>query len=136
MKKTIVLVDGENIGCMRAEDIDVLARRYGTVVERRVYHRGKDPATRNWTEKAKNGLYKDIRLDGGPEKDKIDRKIQKDARHYMRSPKYARVCIVSSDGGFCCLAKENAAPKKLRFIGEKKAPRSLRNTCAPFLELS
>lgn len=135
-KRIIILIDGENISSNRAADIEALARRQGRVVERRVYHHRKDPATRHWTEKSWTGPYRDVCLDGGPEKNKVDRKIQMDARHYMRSPKYDMVCIVTSDGGFRCLAKETSAEQKLCFIGEKKAPKKLRNTCVIFMELS
>ena len=132
----ILLIDGENIGHNRAADLDALAQELGIVIRRRVYHRRDDPSTRFWTRKACTGSYGDVLLDGAPEKDKIDRKIQEDARHYMRSPKYGKVGIVTSDGGFRCLAAEGAAAAKLFFIGEKKAPARLRNTGIPFMELS
>ncbi|MCR5136639.1 MAG: NYN domain-containing protein [Oscillospiraceae bacterium] len=133
--RTILLIDGENIGHNRADDIERLARRLGSVTKRRVYHLRNDPATRPWAEKSREGRYTDIPLDGTPEKDKIDRKIQEDARHFMRSPKYDRVCIVSSDGGYCCLSEETAAEEKLCFIGERKAPQRLRRAGLCFMEL-
>lgn len=50
---TIILVDGENISYRYADKIKKYARRLGTVVEQKVYHRQKDPCTLQWTEKAK-----------------------------------------------------------------------------------
>ena len=88
------------------------------------------------TEKSKGGEYKDIRLYGDPAKDKIDRKMQKDARRYMKDPDVAMVCVVTSDGGFRCLAEDaDAAGKKLCFIGGKNPSHRLRNTGAQFMKL-
>ena len=119
---TIILVDGENISYRYADKIKKYARRLGTVVEQKVYHRQKDPCTLQWTEKAKANGYKDICLCGGPAKNKVDHKMQKDARAYMQNPEIGIVCIVTSHSGFRCLSKDAAiAGKKLYFIGEEKA---------------
>lgn len=134
-KRIIILVDGENVSYKKADKITALSHRLGHVTERKVYHLQKDPATRRWTETSKNSTYKDICLYGGPGKDKVDHKIQKDARRYMRMPDVDMVCIVTSDGGFRCLIEEAGARKKLCFIGEKKAPEKLRNAGAKFMEL-
>ena len=135
-KRIIVLVDGENVSYKRADEITALSRRLGKVVEQKVYHRQKDQITRLWTEKTKVSRYKDICLFGGPEKDKIDHKMQKDARQYMRQPDIDMVCIVTSDGGFDCLVDPaNKAGKGLCFIGERKAPKALRNANTKFIEL-
>ena len=135
-KKTIILVDGENISANNADKIVAISNRLGTVTERKVYHHQKDQATRQWTEVSKGGAYKDIRLFGDPAKDKVDRKIQKDARRYLNEPDVATVCVVTSDGGFRCLAEDAAAAgKKLCFIGGKKPSRRLRNTGAQFMKL-
>jgi len=82
-QKTIILVDGENVSANNAEKIVTISNRLGVVAERKVYHHQKDQGTRAWTEKSKDGNYKDIQLYGDPEKDKVDRKIQKDARRYL-----------------------------------------------------
>ena len=135
-KKTVILVDGENISAKNADKIVTISNRLGVVAERKVYHHQKDQGTRAWTEKSKGGDYKDIQLYGGPAKNKVDRKMQKDARQYMKNPDVAMVCVVSSDGGFRCLAADaEAAGKKLCFIGGKKPSRRLRRTGAQFLKL-
>jgi uncharacterized protein (TIGR00288 family) len=133
---TIILVDGENISYRYADKIKKYARRLGTVVEQKVYHRQKDPCTLQWTEKAKANGYKDICLCGGPAKNKVDHKMQKDARAYMQNPEIGIVCIVTSDSGFRCLSKDAAiAGKKLYFIGEEKAPVRLRSAGTKFIML-
>lgn len=135
-QKTIILVDGENVSANNAEKIVTISNRLGVVAERKVYHHQKDRGTRAWTEKSKDGNYKDIQLYGDPEKDKVDRKIQKDARRYLNEPDVALVCIVSSDGGFRILAEDAAvAGKKLCFIGGKNPSHRLRNTGAKFLKI-
>ena len=135
-QKTIILVDGENVSANNADKIIAISNRLGTVAERKVYHHQKDQATRQWTEISKRGAYKDIRLCGDPAKDKVDRKMQKDARRYLNEPDVATVCVVTSDGGFRCLAEDAAAAgKKLCFIGGKTPSRKLRNTGAQFMKL-
>ena len=133
---TVILVDGENVSAKRADEILRLARRFGRVDLLRVYHRQKDPITRAWTEKSKSGDYTDVCLFGGPEKNKIDRKIQKDAQRYFGAEGVGGVVVVSSDADFRCLA-ENAAAAGKRFgvIGEKQAPLRLRRACDRFIEL-
>jgi len=45
-------------------------------------------------------------------------------------------CIATSDGGFCCLNGDAAtARKQICFIGERKAPESLRRAGSEFIEL-
>ncbi len=135
-QKTIILVDGENISAKNAERIVTVSNRLGSVAERKVYHHQKDQATRRWTEISKGGDYKDIQLYGAPAKNKVDRKMQKDARAYMKRPDVGMVCVVTSDGGFRCLAEDAAAAgKKLCFIGEKKSPEKLRLAGSRFIEL-
>ena len=135
-KKTIILVDGENVSANNADKIIAISNRLGTVAERKVYHHQKDQTTRQWTEISKSGEYKDIRLYGAPAKDKVDHKMQKDARRYLNEPDVAMVCVVTSDGGFRCLAEDAAAAgKKLCFIGGKTPSRRLRNTGAQFMKL-
>lgn len=135
-KKTVILIDGENVSHKRAGEIAAISKRLGNVTERKVYHRRTDPVTRPWTEQAKSNDCKDIRLDGGPAKNKVDRRMQKDARRYFKMSCVGTVCIVTSDGGFRCLAEDAAnAGKKLCFIGGKKASRKLRRSGCQFIEL-
>ena len=138
-KKTavVVLVDGENISHKKAPEINALTARLGSVAERKVYHRQKDPVTRPWTEKARRHAYRDICLAGAPEKNKVDKKIIKDARRSLKAPDVDMLCVVSSDSDFCCLAAEaDSAGKKLCFIGGKNASKKLRNSGAKFMKLT
>ncbi len=134
--KTIILVDGENISAKKATQILAITNRLGKIVERKVYHHKGDQSTREWTDRARGGAYKDIRLYGPPAKDKVDRKMQRDARAYMKRQEVDTVCIVTSDGGFRCLVEDaQVAGKKLCFIGAKQASQRLRNAGVEFMEL-
>jgi uncharacterized LabA/DUF88 family protein len=136
-KEMVALIDGENVSAKRAKEIVRSVRCLGRPSAFRVYHRQNDPVTRQWTEEAKAGAFMDICLFGGPEKDKVDRKMQKDARAYLRRPDVGAVCIVSSDGGFRCLAEDAAAAgKKLYVVGEEHAPARLRDSCSRFVQLA
>ena len=135
-EKSIFLIDGENVSHKKADQIDAIIIQIKNVSERKVYHRKLDPITRAWTELSKARGYKDICLCGGPEKNKIDRKMQKDARRYMKASDIGAVYIVTSDAGFRCLAKDACmAGKRLCFVGEKKAPEKLRMAGSEFIEL-
>ena len=84
----------------------------------------------------KTSSYKDICLCGGPAKNKVDHKIQKDARKYMQNSDIDIICIATSDKGFRCLANDAAMTgKKLYFIGEDKAPVCLRSAGTKFITL-
>ena len=132
-QRTVILVDGENISYKKADEITALSRRLGNVVERKVYHRQKDPITRMWNKKT---AYKNIHIPGKAAHNLIDHKIQEDARNYLKSPEIDIVCVVSSDSDFCCLAEDaSASGKDLYFIGEKKAPGKLRRAGTRFIEL-
>lgn len=78
-KNTALFIDGENISHKKAESILKAVKHQGELYSARVYGLQKDEHTKGWSEKAKEYDIKDIRLYGGPEKDKADKKIQKDA---------------------------------------------------------
>ena len=89
------------------------------------------------TEKTKDKNIKDIRLSGGPEKDKVDKKIRKDALKITNDHKNIDVvCIATSDGGYTDTIKEiRGQGKKVVVIGEKKAPDELRDAASVFIEI-
>ena len=91
----------------------------------------------SWSEKAKEEDIKDIRLSGGPDKDKVDKKIQKDAKKIIKNNKSIDVvCIATSDGGYVDTIKElRSQGKKVVVIGEEKAPDELRESCSEFIEI-
>ena len=102
-----------------------------------MYGLQKDARTKSWSDEAKDLGIKDIRLCGNPEKDKVDKKIQKDVRKEIKNNKSVDVvCIATSDKGYTGTVKElRRQGKRVVGIGEKKAPKELRDACSEFIEI-
>lgn len=139
MKKrnTGVLIDGENISSRKAELIMKAVKSQGVLYKAKVYGRQKDTYTRAWSIKAKECGIEDIRLFGGPEKDKIDKKIKKDARNIINQHKNVDVvCIATNDAGYVDVIENlRSRGKRVIVIGESKAPEKLRKCCNSFIEI-
>lgn len=140
MKKrnTALFIDGENISAGYADIIMKIANRQGEIYSAKVYGRQCDTYTREWSETAKfRSELKDIRLCGGPEKDKVDRKIQKDALNMSMEAKNVDIYIfATSDQGYVpTIEKLRKQGKRVVVIGEKKAPDYLRSAGSEFYEV-
>lgn len=136
-KNMLTLIDGENISAKRATEIMRIAKTQGVPYESKVYGLQKDPRTKGWSDKAKLYDIKDIRLYGIPEKNKVDKKVQKDARNEVnRHKNIDTVLIVSSDGGYTETVRElRSMGKRVIIIGEQKTPKRLRESCSWFIEI-
>lgn len=137
-KNSALLIDGENISYKKAESILSAAKKQGVLDmnQVRVYGLQKDTSTKGWSEKAKELGIRDIRLCGGPLKDKVDRKIQKDALNMMNTKNINTVCISTSDKGYVGSINElRKGKKQVVVIGEAKAPVKLRDACNRFVEV-
>lgn len=136
-KNTELFIDGENIGAKKALDIMKAARSQGLLYEGKVYGRQCDEYTRKWTEKARMCGISDIRLYGGPDKDKVDKKLKKDARRTITRHKNVDViCIAADDGGYSDIVKElRSQGKRVVVIGTEGAAKSLRESCNYFIEI-
>ncbi|MBO6162942.1 MAG: NYN domain-containing protein [Eubacterium sp.] len=136
-QNTGLLIDGENVGAKKVNAILNAARSQGKLYEGKVYGRQKDIHTRQWSDKAKEYGISDIRLYGGPEKNKVDNKIKKDARRLINQHKNIDiVCIATSDNGYVDIIRElRSLGKRVVVIGEKQASASLRSSCNCFVEI-
>ena len=134
---TELLIDGENVGAKKAGAIMKAVRSQGNLYEGKVYGRQKDFHTRRWSDKAKECGISDIRLCGGPEKNKVDNKIKKDARRLIDQNKNIDiVCIATNDSDYTDVIGElRSAGKRVVIIGEKQASASLRESCNRFVEI-
>ena len=130
-------IDGENISYKKAEQAVEIVKARGMVCSGRVYGLQKDESTKGWSEKAKKLGIMDIRLSGSPEKDKVDKKMQKDIKNVASwAENIDIVCIISSDGGFSDTAKQLIKQGKwVVGLGEKKTPGKLRNSCSEFIDI-
>ena len=136
-KNLSVLIDGENISAKKAEAIMEIAFNQGELYKAKVYGRQKDDYTKNWSNKAKKCGIEDIRLTGGPSKDKVDKKIQKDAKAIVRQDKNVDVvCIATNDAGYVESIRDlRSQGKRVIGIGGKQAPEVLRKSCSSFVEI-
>jgi len=136
-RNVAVYIDGENIPAKKAKVIMSLAEGKGVIDYTKVYARQKDPCTRNWTTAAKNNHLKEIRIAGQPEKNKVDRKLQKDiVKDIQKSKNIDIVCIVSSDHGYAETASQvRAMGKRVIIIGESKAPDRLQKSGNEFVRI-
>lgn len=136
-KNTALFIDGENISHKKANSILSVAKKQGELYSARVYGLQKDECTKEWSKRAKEYDIKDIRLCGAPAKDKVDKKIQKDAyKEIIQEKNIDIVCIATSDNGYVkTVRKLREQGKRVVVIGEDKAPNELRNACNQFIEI-
>ncbi|MCR5487421.1 MAG: NYN domain-containing protein [Lachnospiraceae bacterium] len=134
MKKVAVYIDGENIPAKEASKIFYTAQRIGGMVSAKVYGIQKDPGTKGWSEEAsRRAGLKDIRLCGGPGRNKVDKKIQKDI---AKDPDCADVIILAtSDHGYAeCVRDARNKGKKVIGIGRQKT-KKLMEVCDAYIRL-
>lgn len=135
-RNTAIFIDGENIGAKKANQIFSVAKKCGITDYIKVYGRQKDNRTKRWSEVAKRTQrMKDIRLYGGPQKDKVDKKIQRDTLMAItRTPNIDIFLIVTSDHGYVQNIKElREKGKRVVVVGEDNSPVTLRNAGNEFI---
>lgn len=136
-ENTALFIDGENISCKKANAIMDAAKQQGILFSKRVYGLQKDKRTRRWSDKAKEYDIADIRLFGGPEKNKVDRKIQRDMKREITQHKNIDiVCVATSDKDYAVTIRElRSCGKRVVVIGEVSTSDRLRNACSKFIEI-
>ena len=138
-KNVFAFIDAENVPSKFYDQIDhnisYLADRWSA----KVYALQKDNTTIGWHEVAKaNDCLKEIRLSGGPAKNKVDAKIIKDIRRLIRNcvPDETCAVIVSSDSDYKGVVGElKKAGFRVIGIGEAKSNEVYRNSFDSFIEL-
>ena len=136
-KNTEVLIDGENMSYNKADLILKAAASQGVLYEGRVYGRQKDKRTKGWTVKARKHGIEDIRLYGGPQKNKVDNKIKKDANRIIVNNKNVDIFVIATSDSDFIEVIENLRMhgKRVVVVGSKQAPASLRRSCNKFIEV-
>lgn len=136
-RNTEVLIDGENMSYKKADLIMKAAASQGVLYEGRVYGRQKDKRTKGWTEKARKHGIEDIRLYGGPQKNKVDNKIKKDANRIIVNNKNVDIFVIATSDSDYIETIENLRMhgKRVVVVGSKQAPASLRQSCNKFIEV-
>lgn len=136
-KNLLLLIDAENVSHKKAGVIMRCVELQGVIDMAKVYGRQKDSHIKRWSEKSREYGLEDIRLCGPPQKDKVDKEIQKDARREIYEHKNLDiVCLVTSDSGYANTVDEiRSQGKRVVVIGEKKASEVLRKSCSKFIEI-
>lgn len=135
-QKLSLLIDAENIGAKKASDILQKARNYGELNLACIYARQKDNATKGWHDQAIQLGMSEKRLYGGPEKDKIDKKIKRDIQGLLAKDQTDVYVIASSDGGYReDVVRLRQLGKKVIVIGESKTPEKLKSAASKFVEI-
>jgi len=138
-KNVFAFIDAENIPSKFWEQIEQCISYHVDKCCKKIYALQKDAATMGWHEVAKtNDDMKEIRLSGGPAKNKVDKKIIKDIRRLVGNCVPAETCvfIVSSDSDYRVVVTElKDAGVRVIGIGEAKANEKYRQSFDHFIAL-
>ena len=138
-KNVFVFIDAENVPSKFWEQIRQRLYHLTDKWSAKVYALQKDHATKGWHEitKANDGM-KEIRLAGGPAKNKVDKKIINDIRRFIWNCQPSETCvfIVSSDSDFLGVVAElKKIGVRVIGIGEPKSNERYRNSFDHFIKL-
>lgn len=138
-KNVFVFIDAENVPSKFWEQIRDSLYYLTDKWSAKVYALQKDHATQGWHEITKaNDEMKEIRLAGGPAKNKVDKKIIRDIRRLIGNCVPAETCviIVSSDSDYRVVVAElKEAGVRVIGIGEVKANEDYKQSFNRFIEL-
>ena len=138
-KNVFAFIDAENIPSKFWEEIERCISYFVDRWSAKVYALQKDHATMGWHEVAKTSDdVKEIRLCGGPAKNKVDKKIMRDIRRLIGNctPTETCVFIVSSDSDYRVVVAElKEAGIRVIGIGEAKANDEYQRSFDSFIKL-
>lgn len=130
-REAALFIDGENISYRKAERIFQVVRNRGKMVYARVYGLKNDRFAAGWkgqTDKQPKLTF--ISILGGSRKDKVDKRIQKDAIRTV-SANIPLVCFALSDAGYAkTIERLKESRKTVILICEEKAPDRLRQAAS------
>lgn len=130
-KNTIVFIDAECISPNSCASIIEHCKNIGIALEMRYYARQNEASTKSWKDEAKKYNIKPILLCGGPEHNKVDKKIIKDIRKVLNTNKSIDIfCIATRDGDYAGIAKElRVKHKRVVILAPKQTSKKLK-ACA------
>lgn len=136
-KKNLALfIDGENVPAKESKRIFQTIDALGELDYAKVYGIQKDMSTRAWSQQANDiPKLKDIRLSGGPNKNKVDRKIQEDITKELGTHKNIDIVVIAtSDHGYVPVVKlARNSGKRVVIIGNRATSKKLMNECNEFI---
>lgn len=131
-KNMALFIDGENIPARTSQRLFSIVNRIGELDYAKVYGIQKDKSTQAWSQVASEieGL-KDVRLYGGPGRNKVDKKIQKDVSKEIITHKNIDIVVIAtSDHGYVDSVKEmRSKGKKVIILGNRKTSNKLKKAC-------
>lgn len=131
-KNMALFIDGENIPAKESQRLFSIVNGIGELDYAKVYGIQKDKSTRAWSQLAlEMDDLKDIRLCGGPGKNKVDKKIQKDVSKEITIHKNIDIVVIAtSDHGYVSSVKEmRSKGKKVIILGNRKTSNKLKKAC-------
>lgn len=131
-KNMAIFIDGENFPAKKSKQLFAIVNEIGNLDYAKVYGIQKDKCTQAWSQLALGiECLKDIRLCGGPGKNKIDRKIQKDISNEIEVHKNIDIVVIAtSDHGYASSVKEmRAKGKKVIILGNRIISNKLKAEC-------
>ena len=133
----VTLIDSENISHTKADKIKKIIKSQGNSIEIYIYAMQNDNATAKWHDEAKQNNWKEKRLSGEREKNKVDNKIIKDCMQSLENNKSADIfTICTSDNDYIPIIEElRKSSKKVILICEKKASDKLRKAASKVFEI-
>ena len=137
-KNVMVFVDGENVPAKYYDQIKSQVKWLVDQHQAKAYARQKDGATQRWHDVSRESGIKEIRLCGGPAKNKVDKKIIKDMKSFVGKcvPSETTLFLVTSDTDFATTVKElREMGVKVIGFGEAKSSMRLRDAYDEFFEL-
>lgn len=131
-KNMAIFIDGENFPAKKSQRLFAMVNGIGELDYAKVYGIQKDKSTRAWSQLALGmECLNDIRLYGGPGKNKVDRKIQKDVSNEIEIHKNIDIVVIAtSDHGYVSSVKEmRSKGKKVIIFGNGKISNKLKEAC-------
>lgn len=131
-KNMALFIDGENIPAKEFQRLFTIVKGIGELDYAKVYGIQKDKSTRAWSQLAlEMDELIDVRLYGGPGRNKVDKKIQKDVSKEIITHKNIDIVVIAtSDHGYADSVKEmRSKGKKVIILGNRKTSNKLKKAC-------
>jgi len=134
--KIAVFFDCENLSVAYLDCIFNELKRYGDVIIRKGYSNWNNNINNKWRDKLPDYAIEQIQPNTS-DKNSSDIKITIDVMKTICDKRVNTIALVTSDSDFTCLAIEvRSQGFQVIGLGEKKSPKSLRNSYSSFIELS
>ncbi len=136
-KRVVAYIDSENISAKEYDVISAIINREGKLAHANVYGIKNDKCTKNWSDVAKNQrALKDIRLSGGPAKNKVDKRIIRDMYMELKNNDDIDVVVlVSSDHGYSQAVRDLKETGKEVIIVGRNISESLKKAGNAYCEI-